>query len=84
MVDYREIIQEVFSKYISEVNGGKSNIDLSLNFEDLNVDSMKLIEFIIELQEKLNIDIMSLAMTKNKINNLNDILNILNEIDQVV
>ncbi len=81
MVDYREIIQEVFLKYISEVNGDKFNIDLSLNFEDLNIDSMKLVEFIIELQEKLNIDIMSLAMTKNKINNLNDILDILNEIN---
>ena len=43
-----------------------------------------LIEFLLELQDTLKVDLMAHAMTKNKISNLNDVIEIVNSLDEKV
>ncbi len=76
----KERVMSVFTKYISDTHCSSGHaIDTSLSFEDLGIDSMKLVEFLIELQAVLKIDLFSLAMEKNKIKNIADIFDIVDQ-----
>ncbi|HDI2995301.1 acyl carrier protein [Acinetobacter baumannii] len=85
MSSKRKLTVDIFNKYLPKViDEQDEQANFQKDFELLGIDSMRLIEFLLELQDTLKVDLMAHAMTKNKISNLNDVIEIVNSLDEKV